>query len=84
MCDLIPQRLYCYDVGFCKAPLYLFEVSIFIAKQISFNVLTSTPLLILFLSLLLLPPPPFVLQSKENITLGPLIEILKSTPTRCV
>lgn len=40
MC-LIPQRFYCYDLGFCKAPVYLFAVCVFIAKQISFNVLTS-------------------------------------------
>lgn len=48
---LIPQRLYCYDL--LQSTGYLFAVCVFIAKQISFNVLTSVP------------PPIFVLQSKK-------------------
>lgn len=43
---------------------YLFEVCIFIAKQISFNVLTSVPL-----------PPFCVTELRKYNTGGPLIEI---------
>lgn len=38
----IPQRPYCYDVGFCKAVASYF-ISITIAMQVSFNILTTVP-----------------------------------------
>lgn len=53
-----PENLLLYR-GLLQSTTHLFEVCIFIAKQISFNVLTSTPL------------PFFVLQSKTiNCTWG--------------